>query len=1026
MQFSAKYIVDLSCRALAVMCAAWVFNACTDDTFDPSVGKYSEFVSFRTEVPGGWTDGGRSGSAEGRGLHEVDIEKIDVEEGNEPLYLITEVTEAADSVVEMPKGRGSSFTEGSIPSIGVSAVCYGNAWPSDSTGMTPNFAHNLRLYKGTDGWAPDADNRLRWTGSGRVKFYAYAPYSADFGTGEGKYAGSAVHSEAVSGLPSLTFSVYKDDVTKQVDLLEATADCSGSHNSSVALKFSHALTAVTFKTGDNMLAGKVTKIVLSGVHFKGTSVIGSKKWTTDDEATSMTMTLDKTVDPSGEGNHYTPSGTDITADAMTLFMLPQTLGDDAKLTMTFTDELSDTERTLTASLAGKEWKAGTRVQYALSTTGIKVDPIIIFESNVEKIHYDEYDKSNYTEGKFFIPVSGFLHDAQLTAYADVYQLDNSSNKVQSKAVKLDYTLQYSVDGGDWTDVQVVNVPAAVADEDVTKPMALKLQFPAQSQYTLLKEKMKPTSTGKGLDGSGPYDLSGGGETANTYVIDDYGYYSLPLVYGNARGAGGAINDYAYKGNPHGGTGKKFIKDFVKHDGTPITGPYITGAADAVLVWQDQPGLVTDVDLNDAKTALTFRVEKESLNQGNAVVAVRDGEGTIMWSWHIWATYRWKDSGCVTGYVKDAPEGAEVKEYAFAPCNLGYCDPIRSGDLERKFNLRLKYKVAATGVETVKDLGEFIQPPIEASYAGDNTYYQWGRKDPSIGGVWNDMTLADGWGKDDPSFKGLDGKIRYGQFNMHNKVYYSDLYEYKAAKSKVPIETAVKEPYHYFMNDRATDNKEDPKNEPHAHWGGKNDDIATRMYNAWNSANTYLPGSEYTGTFPINLKEIYMAVKKTVYDPSPAGYHIPSTGAFMSLYGSVAGSKKLDDTSSASDENKTKCIVVKDKYSGAVVGWTITLYSSGGAKGETIYIPATGLRDWGETSTCPGLEKFPSGTYPAHAQIGWLATSSHHVHQCSLFYIDCRAEGKTSADGRTQDQNNTIVFLNSSNNSYGFSVRPVKD
>lgn len=1042
MQFSAKYIVDLSCRALAVMCAAWVFNACTDDTFDPSVGKYSEFVSFRTEVPGGWTDGGRSGSAEGRGLHEVDIEKIDVEEGNEPLYLITEVTEAADSVVEMPKGRGSSFTEGSIPSIGVSAVCYGNAWPSDSTGMTPNFAHNLRLYKGTDGWAPDADNRLRWTGSGRVKFYAYAPYSADFGTGEGKYAGSAVHSEAVSGLPSLTFSVYKDDVTKQVDLLEATADCSGSHNSSVALKFSHALTAVTFKTGDNMLAGKVTKIVLSGVHFKGTSVIGSKKWTTDDEATSMTMTLDKTVDPSGEGNHYTPSGTDITADAMTLFMLPQTLGDDAKLTMTFTDELSDTERTLTASLAGKEWKAGTRVQYALSTTGIKVDPTIKFESKVEQIHYDEYDKSKYTEGKSFIPVSGFLHDAQLTAYADVYQLDNSSNKVQSKAVKLDYTLQYSVDGGDWTDVHVVNVPAAVADEDVTKPMALKLQFRAQSQYTLLKEKMKPTSTGKGLDGSGPYDLSGGGETANTYVIDDYGYYSLPLVYGNARGAGGATNDYAYKGNPDGGTGKKFIKDFVKHDGTPITGPYITGAADAVLVWQDQPGLVTDVDLNDAKTALTFRVEKESLNQGNAVVAVRDGEGTIMWSWHIWATYRWKDSGCVTGYVKDAPEGADVTEYKFAPCPVGYCDPVLSADSERKLKLKLIYKLADNGKEVEMELGEFIQPPIEASYAGDNPYYQWGRKEPSIGGVWNTSTLADGWGKEgDASFIGLDPTkgVRYGQFNMHNKVYYSDLYEYKRAESKVPIEQAIKEPYHHFMHDRVTKSSLSPEDEPHTHWGGANDDITTRMYNAWNSANDFDASNIRTDSngqpvamtdFTSSVKEAYMSVKKTVYDPSPVGYHIPSSGAFMSLYGAVHGTKKLVDTKFADESDKeakqTACDVDKVKYSETVVGWNIKLYDSGGNKGATLYIPATGLRDWGETQTCPGLAKFPSGTNPAHAQLAWIATSSHLSTQCSLFYIDCRAEGKTADNGKAMSNHNSISILTHSNNSYGFTVFPVKD
>lgn len=1038
---SRRHIDIISCRVLPVVCAAWMFCACTDDTFDASTGKYSEYVSFMTEVPGGWTDGDEARGAGGRSLHEVDIEKIDDDGGEKPLYLITEVTEASDTVVNVPGSRGVSYNTATIPSVGVSAVCYGDAWPTDSAGLTPNFAYNLRLHKGADSWAPDADNKLRWLGSGRVKFYAYAPYSADFGTGEGKYPGGAVHSAAASGLPSLTFTVSTDDVTKQVDLLEATADCAGNHNSSVSLKFTHALTAVTFKTGDKMLSGRITKITLSGIHFKGTSVIGSKKWSAVDNASSMEISLDKTVDATDENNPYTPSGKPITSDAMTLFMLPQKLGDDARLTVTFIDGLSDKERTLTASLSGKEWEAGTRVQYSLSTTGIKVDaPVVKFEYTAEKIHYDEYDKTKYTEGKKFIPVSGFLRNVRLTAYADVYQLDEDNNKVSSSAARLKYKIQYSLDGVKWEDVVITD---SLPDDDATKPSLLKLQVPAQSQYTRLQEKMTPTAKGKkGPDGSGPYDLSQGGETANCYVIDDYGDYSLPLVYGNARGAGGTDNADAYKGNDNGGVGTKFLRDFVKHDGNPIIGPDIKGACDAVLVWQDQPGLVTDVRLNEAKDALTFRVDKESLNQGNAVVAVRDGEGTIMWSWHIWATYRWKDSGCVTGYVKDAPERADVTEYKFAPCPVGYCDPVLSADSERKLKLKLIYKLADNGKEVEMELGEFIQPPIEASYAGDNPYYQWGRKEPSIGGVWNASTLADGWGKEgDASFIGLDTAkgVRYGQFNMHNKVYYSDLYEYKRAESKVPIEQAIKEPYHHFMHDRVTKSNQSPEDEPHTHWGGANDDTTTRMYNAWNSANDF--DASNTGTdsngqptamtdFTSSVKEAYMSVKKTVYDPSPVGYHIPSSGAFMSLYGAVHGTKKLVDTEFATEsdrnEKQTACDVEKVKYSGTVVGWNIKLYDSGGNKGATLYIPATGLRDWGETETCPGLAKFPSGTNPAHAQLAWIATSSHLSTQCSLFYIDCRAEGKTASDGKAMSNHNSISILTHSNNSYGFTVFPVKD
>ena len=62
-----------------------------------------------------------------------------------------------------------------------------------------------------------------------------------------------------------------------------------------------------------------------------------------------------------------------------------------------------------------------------------------------------------------------------------------------------------------------------------------------------------------------------------------------------------------------------------------TDPYIEPAS-AELVWEDRIGVIA---------GLAFDGEKVSFmstgTEGNALVAVKNAEGTILWSWHIWAT-----------------------------------------------------------------------------------------------------------------------------------------------------------------------------------------------------------------------------------------------------------------------------------------------------------------------------------------------------------------------------------------------------
>lgn len=102
------------------------------------------------------------------------------------------------------------------------------------------------------------------------------------------------------------------------------------------------------------------------------------------------------------------------------------------------------------------------------------------------------------------------------------------------------------------------------------------------------------------------DLSVAG-TANSYIVPSYGYYSF---------------DATVKGN-----GMETI------DGTPVS---------AEVVWETQ-NTVDAIAVGDVIDNVTFKDGRvlfntsEDFNHGNALVAVKDSEGTILWSWHLWVT-----------------------------------------------------------------------------------------------------------------------------------------------------------------------------------------------------------------------------------------------------------------------------------------------------------------------------------------------------------------------------------------------------
>jgi hypothetical protein len=143
-------------------------------------------------------------------------------------------------------------------------------------------------------------------------------------------------------------------------------------------------------------------------------------------------------------------------------------------------------------------------------------------------------------------------------------------------------------------------------------------------------------------------------------------------------------------------------------------------------------MIRKVGLSTDKKYITFETEGAStIEQGNAVIAVCDAEGTIMWSWHIWVTYYipnqdpaigddWRDKEIIPRETI----GTKSK-YVIMPINLGWCDKCEYYD-GREGEVTLKQtKTGAT-----KKVKVLLRPVIKGTN-GSQPHFQWSRKDPFI-------------------------------------------------------------------------------------------------------------------------------------------------------------------------------------------------------------------------------------------------------------------------------------------------------
>ncbi len=589
-------------------------------------------------------------------------------------------------------------------------------------------------------------------------FGALFPYSENYEIKTNDYNNEK---NDVGSLPWLyqfraEYELASDSAQLQEDLLYAkqirkfTGE-NYAQEGSTPLEFRHAMTAVKVKLGSTGFVPAIIKEVrLTNVHKKGTlhffdkynggqeekdMVNTSGWWEVDPSKTTCVAVTD--FDTQGEYNCY------VTGDAATFMMIPQQIPSDAtlELDIIFNGDQEENVVTITAPIGSSEghpkyWNIGTTHEYIIDT-----------KENVDG-YYMVMEGINNNERAKYVSADGGKADINLKSYKT-----SESDHADYEPLRWKY-IGWSYDGmnmhdedASWLHMSLADGTPVIVGTEVEGSITgdnISIDIDAMPEEKGVEHSaILRSREAKGGVSSGPYDLSRhefgtgksiGTTTANCYVIDAPGHYTFPTIYGNSMKDGSA-NPQAYglDKNYNLNTGAPKGTSFVDYLDRQIVSPliqYNTKLKRAALLWEDVKGLVTDVKLTQRGDFVDFRVDRDKIDQGNAVIAVYDEQNHIVWSWHIWVTDENVSATVATG----------SGSYKAMPVNLGWkstskANAVRGRDIYLHF---------AQGKETEDFV--YYQSSVRITqrseyrsdegknHNGSSPYYQWGRKDPMVGAI----------------------------------------------------------------------------------------------------------------------------------------------------------------------------------------------------------------------------------------------------------------------------------------------------
>ena len=313
-------------------------------------------------------------------------------------------------------------------------------------------------------------------------------------------------------------------------------------------------------------------------------------------------------------------------------------------------------------------------------------------------------------------------------------------------------------------------------------------------------------------------------TANCYLVHAPGTYKIPLVYGNAI-KNGSTNRSAY----YTTTSSTDIRtNFVNHNDASIyTGndendPWIKNHSITVA---GAKLVWQDVQGMISSVGidgdyLTFTVDENNIAPGNAVIAATTGAGGT--GDVVWSWHIWVTTETLANTTRVATGS---HNYDLAPVNVGWI----SSTVRTYTGNTCRVQATSNGVTLTFDV---TQANGTMPVSGYHPYYQWGRKDAELPSTGTGNTNHAGYT--------IDGSFSFSYL-----------------QSNVSIGTTIKNPgIHYYSSST---------------YGPYNEN----KYNYWDMENTALDNSNSTSRA--------VATVKTVYDPCPPDFCVPTSNCFYYIY-----------------------------------------------------------------------------------------------------------------------------------------------
>lgn len=669
-----------------------------------------------------------------------------------------------------------------------------------------------------------------------ARFYAVYPEITN------SYSKIKLSDESYTGTPYVDFEV-EPNVENQKDLMTA---CTGEvvyNTPGVApetnLMFQHALTAVKFSIGPNLSPMTINKVEIQNVLYKGRYTLPTAYDTPgtwdlsghQSERTTVVLNCNPGLDASEMPNTVI-IGKD--GSNYTFFMLPQTLtGNNVKAKVYYTTH-DGQSKTMIMTLKGS-WIQGTTSEYKLSLKNSS------WEYNITvgyplTFNYDETSPKSYYVTSFR-NVSGTDKKQPVAWKVIKYEesTDNGVTWVDRGLTKPEWFTQLDLTEGDGGDVNTGTVARDYGNVSVSRAEVIDHLKVYNDEMKHAVPKGTPSNywnLANPVDGGN--DIK---ETANSYLISAPGYYRIPLVYGNAV-KNNTTNTSAFHTS---NTGAEILQTFLDHNNKEIQHALIneqnpTQKAEKVeIVWSDKKevtlgnssikqypvtidGVTRNVDF------LEFEVKAEDICNGNAVIAIKyknsNGTYEALWSWHLWFAH---DDELNTIACKN--KRGEI--FNFAKQNLGFArhswyDMVQPRKaritVEQQVGNTTKQKAVIQITQNSDRNNEFYTP-----------VYQWGRKDAFYDSY--PTSVYEGWVQ--------------RNFDKRNIGY------------------IIKNPNTILSK---------PNGGGWYNEGVDYNYLQTDYLNLWSMNNK--------GDFTLNGNP--ENIVKTIYDPCPAGFHVPGYTAFTGI------------------------------------------------------------------------------------------------------------------------------------------------